>query len=557
VTATGWVADLLAKLEGREPFAELPQPPGLHGELRPYQRRGYSWLDFLKRLGLGACLADDMGLGKTIQTLALLQQDRTAGEQRPVLLVCPTSVVGNWQKEAARFTPDLPVLVHHGTTRKRGAAFQAEAELHGMVISSYALLHRDAEILQQVDWAGVVLDEAQNIKNPETKQAKAARALPAGFRITLTGTPVENNVGDLWSLMEFLNPGFLGSRAGFHRKFFVPIQVYSDSRASERLRRITGPFVLRRLKSDKSIIADLPEKNEMKVFCNLTKEQASLYQSVVKDAEEAIESAEGIQRKGVVLATLMKLKQVCNHPAQFLKDNSAIPGRSGKLARLGEMLEETLAVGDRSLIFSQFAEMGEIIRRHVQETYGIEVMFLHGGTPKKHRDHMVERFADPAGPRIFLLSLKAGGTGLNLTSASHVFHFDRWWNPAVENQATDRAYRIGQTKNVQVHKFVCAGTLEEKIDEMIERKKEVAGRVVGTGEAWLGELSNAQLKELFASPQKSSGSLKHVEVPMAAPPAAWMILSKRQRGSGSRSILGKPSRRRPPPIFDALPTASG
>ena len=498
VTATGWVGDLLAKLEGREPFAELPQPPGLQGELRPYQRRGYSWLDFLKRLGLGACLADDMGLGKTIQTLALLQQDRAAGEQRPVLLVCPTSVVGNWQKEAARFTPDLPVLVHHGTTRKRGAAFQAEAELHGMVISSYALLHRDAEILQQVNWAGVVLDEAQNIKNPETKQAKAARALRSGFRITLTGTPVENNVGDLWSVMEFLNPGFLGSRAGFHRKFFVPIQVYSDRNASERLRRITGPFVLRRLKSDKSIIADLPEKNEMKVFCNLTKEQASLYQSVVKDAEEAIESAEGIQRKGLVLATLMKLKQVCNHPAQFLKDNSAIPGRSGKLARLGEMLEETLAVGDRSLIFSQFAEMGEIIRRHLQETYGIEVMFLHGGTPKKHRDLMVERFADPAGPRIFLLSLKAGGTGLNLTSASHVFHFDRWWNPAVENQATDRAYRIGQTKNVQVHKFVCAGTLEEKIDEMIERKKEVAGRVVGSGEAWLGDLSNAQLRELFA-----------------------------------------------------------
>jgi SNF2 family DNA or RNA helicase len=498
VTATGWVADLLAKLDGREPFAELPQPPGLHGELRPYQRRGYSWLDFLKRLGLGACLADDMGLGKTIQTLALLQQDRAAGEQRPVLLVCPTSVVGNWQKEAAKFTPGLPVLVHHGTTRKRGAAFQTEAELHGMVISSYALLHRDAEILQQVDWAGVVLDEAQNIKNPETKQAKAARALRAGFRITLTGTPVENNVGDLWSVMEFLNPGFLGSRAAFHRKFFVPIQVYSDRNASERLRRITGPFVLRRLKSDKSIIADLPEKNEMKVFCNLTKEQATLYQSVVKDAEEAIESAEGIQRKGVVLATLMKLKQVCNHPAQFLKDNSSIPGRSGKLARLGEMLEETLAVGDRSLIFSQFAEMGEIIRRHLQETYGIEVMFLHGGTPKKHRDRMVERFADAAGPRIFLLSLKAGGTGLNLTSASHVFHFDRWWNPAVENQATDRAYRIGQTKNVQVHKFVCAGTLEEKIDEMIERKKEVAGRVVGTGEAWLGELSNAQLKELFA-----------------------------------------------------------
>jgi SNF2 family DNA or RNA helicase len=439
-----------------------------------------------------------MGLGKTIQTLALVQRHREDGEPRPVLLVCPTSVVGNWQKEAARFTPELPVLVHHGTARKRGPAFRAEAGRHAMVISSYALLHRDEELLRQVDWAGVVLDEAQNIKNPETKQARAARGLPAGFRVTLTGTPVENNVGDLWSVMEFLNPGFLGPRAAFHRKFFVPIQVYSDQRAAERLRRVTGPFILRRLKSDKSIIADLPEKNEMKVFCNLTKEQASLYESVVKDAEEAIESSEGIERKGLVLATLSKLKQVCNHPAQFLKDNSAIPGRSGKLSRLGEMLEETLAVGDRSLIFTQFAEMGQIIRKYLQETYGVEVLFLHGGTPKKQRDVMVERFAAPDGPRIFLLSLKAGGTGLNLTSANHVFHFDRWWNPAVENQATDRAYRIGQRRNVQVHKFVCGGTLEERIDEMIERKKEVAGRVVGTGEAWLSEMSNAQLRELFA-----------------------------------------------------------
>jgi SNF2 family DNA or RNA helicase len=298
--------------------------------------------------------------------------------------------------------------------------------------------------------------------------------------------------------MEFLNPGFLGPRAAFHRRFFVPIQVYADQRAAERLRRVTGPFILRRLKSDKSIIADLPEKNEMKVFCNLTKEQASLYESVVKDAEEAIESSEGIERKGLVLATLSKLKQVCNHPAQFLKDNSAIPGRSGKLSRLGEMLEETLAVGDRSLIFTQFAEMGQIIRKHLQETYGVEVLFLHGGTPKKQRDVMVERFSQADGPRIFLLSLKAGGTGLNLTSANHVFHFDRWWNPAVENQATDRAFRIGQKRNVQVHKFVCGGTLEERIDEMIERKKEVAGRVVGTGEAWLSELSNTQLRELFA-----------------------------------------------------------
>jgi len=395
--------------------------------------------------------------------------------------------------------------VHHSLGRHRGAAFASEAARHALVVSSYALLHRDQEALGQVNWAGVVLDEAQNIKNPETKQARAARSLAGGYRFALTGTPVENNVGDLWSLMEFLNPGLLGSQSGFRKRFFVPIQVYADHGAAERLRRITGPFILRRLKTDKSVIADLPDKLEMKVFCNLTKEQASLYEAVVQDAQEAIESAEGIERKGLVLAALMKLKQVCNHPAQFLKDNSTIPGRSGKLARLGEMLEETLEVGDRSLIFTQFAEMGEIIQRHLQETFGLEVLYLHGATPKKQRDQMVERFARSDGPRIFLLSLKAGGTGLNLTSANHVFHFDRWWNPAVENQATDRAFRIGQTRDVQVHKYVCAGTLEEKIDEMIERKKDVAGRVVGTGEAWLTQLSNAELRSLFALRQEAIG----------------------------------------------------
>jgi SNF2 family DNA or RNA helicase len=498
VEARGWVSDLLARLEGRTPFAELPQPEALSGTLRPYQLRGYSWLEFLKRLGLGACLADDMGLGKTIQTLALIQRDRAEGERRPVLLVCPTSVVNNWHKEAARFTPELPVLVHHGIARNRGAAFQKAAAEHAIVLSSYALLHRDHEALTRVDWAGVILDEAQNIKNAGTKQARAARSLAGGYRIALTGTPVENNVGDLWSLMEFLNPSFLGSESGFRKRFFIPIQVYADHGASGRLRRITSPFILRRLKTDKTIIDDLPDKQEMKVFCNLTKEQASLYEAVVKDAQAAIESAEGIERRGLVLSTMIKLKQVCNHPAQFLKDNSALDGRSGKLARIAEMLEETLQQNDRSLIFTQFTEMGDILQRHIRESFGIEVLYLHGGTPRKQRDRMVERFADPAGPRVFLLSLKAGGTGLNLTQASHVFHFDRWWNPAVENQATDRAFRIGQTKNVQVHKFVCAGTLEEKIDEMIERKKDVAGRVVGAGEAWLGELSNAQLRDLFA-----------------------------------------------------------
>ncbi len=447
-----------------------------------------------------------MGLGKTVMALALLQRDWETRGRRPVLLVCPTSVVGNWQKEAARFAPDLPVMVHHGVSRRRGAAFAQEAGRQAMVISSYALLHRDVDTLKQVPWVGVILDEAQNIKNPETKQARAARALTADYRLALTGTPVENSVGDLWSLMEFLNPGFLGTQTAFKRTFFVPIQAGRDPEAVTQLKRLTGPFILRRLKTDKAIIADLPEKLEMKVFCTLTREQASLYAAVVQEASSALDATEGIERRGLVLATLSKLKQVCNHPAQFLGDNSAIPGRSGKLARLTEMLEEILQVGDRALVFSQFAEMGEILRRHLQETFGREVLFLHGGVPKAQRDRMIARFqGDGDGPPVFILSLKAGGTGLNLTRATHVFHFDRWWNPAVENQATDRVFRIGQTMNVQVHKFLCVGTLEEKIDELIERKQALAEGIVGTGEGWLTELSTAELKALFALRKEAVG----------------------------------------------------
>lgn len=499
ISATGWMAELLAKLQGKTPFQELPTPDEFQGTLRPYQIRGYSWIDFLKQWGLGACLADDMGLGKTIQTLALIQREWAFGNRAPVLLICPTSVVGNWQKEASRFTPELPIMAHHGTVRLKGEGFQKKVRKQAIVISSYALLHRDFETLQGVAWSGVVLDEAQNVKNPETKQSKAARGLKADYRIALTGTPVENNVGDLWSIMEFLNPGFLGTQAGFKKSFFIPIQAGRDQEAMERLKHLTGPFILRRLKTDKTIIADLPDKMEMKVFCTLTREQGSLYEAVVKETMEALDSTDGIQRKGVVLATLSKLKQICNHPAQFLGDNSPLPGRSGKLARLTEMMEEMMEVDDRALVFSQFAEMGEILRRHLQESFGQEVLFLHGGVPKKKRDDLVERFqADNHGPRIFILSLKAGGTGLNLTKANHVIHFDRWWNPAVENQATDRAFRIGQTKNVQVHKFLCTGTLEEKIDEMIERKKEILQGVIGTGEGWLTELSTSELKDLFA-----------------------------------------------------------
>lgn len=506
VETGGWLDDLLSTLTGGQDFEMLSQPGQFTGQLRPYQERGYSWLAFLRRWGLGACLADDMGLGKTVQALALIQREREAGEQRPVLLACPTSVINNWRKEAERFTPDLSVLVHHGPDRRRKDAFAMSATKHGLVISSYGLLQRDIDFLKDIDWAGVVLDEAQNIKNPESKQSKAARGIKADYRIALTGTPVENHVGDLWALMDFLNPGLLGSQNGFKQAFYKPIQVWRDANASEQLKQLTTPFILRRMKTDRSIISDLPEKMEQKSYCTLTREQASLYQAVVEDMQQRLEQAKGIERRGLVLATLSKLKQVCNHPAQFMGDASGLAGRSGKLARLHEMLEEIREADERVLVFTQFATMGGMLQRYFQEQFGEEVLFLHGGAAKKQRDIMVERFQQDAdAPHLFVLSLKAGGTGLTLTRANHVFHYDRWWNPAVENQATDRAFRIGQSRNVQVRKFIVAGTLEERIDEMIERKTEVAAQVVGSGEQWLTELSNDELRDMISLSRNAVG----------------------------------------------------
>lgn len=498
VEASGWVSEFLMQLEGGKSFEELDKPTGMIGDLRPYQLRGFSWLAFLHQWGLGACLADDMGLGKTIQALALVQKEYNEGSKKPILVICPTSLTGNWHKEATRFCPDIPVLVHHGINRTKGDAFKKEVEQHKFIVSSYSLLHRDMDIFKKIDWGIVILDEAQNIKNPKTKQARSARSLKADFRVALTGTPIENNVGDLWSIMEFLNPGFLGSQADFKRRFLMPIQANHESSAIENLKKLTAPFILRRLKSDKNIIKDLPGKMEMKVYTTLSKEQAALYEALVRDVETALDNTDGIQRKGLVLSTLTKLKQICNHPAQYLSEDGPYDKRSGKLARLTEMLEEIIEVDERALVFTQFVEMGKIVQHHVQEVYGKEALFLHGGVPKKQRDEMVDRFQESDdGPNVFVLSLKAGGTGLNLTRANHVFHFDRWWNPAVEDQATDRVHRIGQTKNVQIHKFLCAGTLEEKIDDMIEHKKGLADSIVKAGEAWLTELSTNELRSLF------------------------------------------------------------
>ena len=500
VETRGWVQDLLRQLRGNEPLKQLPPPAGLVGELRPYQVRGFSWLAFLRRWGIGACLADDMGLGKTVQTIALFLHDlETDGrtEAGPTLVICPTSVVGNWKREINRFAPSLRVMVHHGSERRTDDSFFAQVAETDVVISTYALARRDEQILTQVKWRGVVLDEAQNIKNPTAKQTQAIRRLQAGYRVALTGTPVENRLMELWSIMQFLNPGYLGSQKTFHSRFARPIERYQDRRAAAQLRKLVQPFILRRVKTDPNIIQDLPDKLENKVYCTLTAEQATLYQAVVNDALRQIDESEGIQRRGLVLSMLTKLKQICNHPAHFLGDGSELTGRSGKLSRLSEMLEEVLALDERALVFTQFAEMGALLQAYLRDLFGSEVLFLYGGTPARQRDRMIARFQEEThGPAIFVLSLKAGGLGLNLTRANHVFHFDRWWNPAVENQATDRAFRIGQTRDVWVHKFISIGTLEERIDALIESKKALAESVVGTGEGWLTELSTQQLREL-------------------------------------------------------------
>lgn len=499
----GWLREVIQRLNGHHPLEILPQPASFAGQLRPYQVNGLSWLAFMRQYRFGACLADDMGLGKTIQFLALLARDQDEGRlSQPVLLVCPTTVVNNWVREAAHFTPGLQCYAHHGPDRLKGDAFVAGIRAYHLVITSYALLPRDAAFLERVRWGGLVLDEAHNIKNPATKQTQVARRLPADYRVALTGTPLENRLQDLWSIMHFLNPGYLGSAEAFQRNLAGPIERAGDARASARLRALTAPFILRRLKTDQSIIRDLPPKNEMKEYCGLTKEQAALYRAVTQESLRQIAAARGIQRRGIILATLTKLKQVCNHPRHLLGDKSPLGHRAGKLNRLTEMLEQALAEEDRVLIFTQYAAMGSLLQEYLSEVFG-ETLYLHGGTPTAQRAALIARFQDGVSangrgaPRLFVLSLKAGGAGINLTRANRIFHYDRWWNPAVENQATDRAFRIGQTQAVQVHKLICRGTLEERIDELITRKLALAEQIVGSGEGWLTELSTDELREVL------------------------------------------------------------
>lgn len=500
VSATGWAADLLDRT--REPVPVIA-PVGLKAQLRPYQERGLAWLATMSRYGVGGILADDMGLGKTVQVLALLVHEREGTDGAgPTLLVCPMSVVGNWQREAQRFAPDLRVSVHHGAGRAAGTELDEAVANADLVITTYSLLARDAAELARQQWDRVVLDEAQHIKNAGTRQAKAARALSARHRLALTGTPVENRLEELRSILDFTMPKVLGSAQTFRARFAVPIERDHDENAISRLRTVTQPFVLRRVKTDPAVISDLPEKLEMTVRANLTVEQAALYQAVVDDMLAKLKDAKGMARKGAVLGALTRLKQVCNHPAHFLGDGSGVlhrgGHRSGKLALVEDVLEAVLADGEKALLFTQFREFGDLIAPYLAERFGAAIPLLHGGVRKKQRDSMVERFQEPHGPPLMLLSLKAGGTGLNLTAANHVVHLDRWWNPAVENQATDRAFRIGQQRNVQVRKLICVDTIEERIDEMISGKRQLADLAVGAGENWITELSTDELHRLFA-----------------------------------------------------------
>jgi SNF2 family DNA or RNA helicase len=497
VRADGWLGELLAGAV-MQSVHSVPAPANFQATLRPYQERGLSWLAFLSSLGLGACLADDMGLGKTVQLLALEAALRAENaDAGATLLVCPMSLVGNWQREAARFAPKLRVYAHHGRERLRGARLRDALDQTDLMLTTYATATRDADELAGYEWHRVVLDEAQAIKNSLSQAAKAVKRLGGGHRVALTGTPVENRLAELWSIMDFLNPGMLGSSGLFRTRYSIPVERHGLTEPAERLRAITRPYVLRRLKTDPAIISDLPDKIEIKQYCQLTTEQASLYQAVVDDMMDKIENSEGIKRRGNVLAAMAKLKQVCNHPALLLHDRSAIGARSGKVIRLEEILDEIIAEGDKVLCFTQFTEFAEMLLPHLAARFGTDIAYLHGGTPRKRRDELVTAFQSDGGPPIFLLSLKAGGTGLNLTAASHVVHLDRWWNPAVENQATDRAFRIGQRRNVQVRKFICTGTLEEKIDEMIEEKKALADLVISDGEGWLTELSTRDLRHVF------------------------------------------------------------
>ncbi|GGF66421.1 ATP-dependent helicase [Paenibacillus albidus] len=523
---------LIGQLGQQSQWPKPPVPAGLRAELRTYQHEGFAWLAFLRRFGLGACLADDMGLGKTVQLIAYLLhlQESTAAQpvpaggphaapsSWPALIICPTSVLGNWQKELQRFAPSLQVLLHYGSKRLDAGFFYGAASQADVVLTSYATAALDQELLREFTWGAICLDEAQNIKNAQTKQSAAVRSFPALHKIALTGTPIENRLSELWSIYDFITPGYLGSAKAFQDRFANAIEKERDEKRTADLQRLVKPFMLRRKKKDPAIQLDLPDKNEMKTYIHLTAEQAALYDQTVNGLLERMQKLEGIERKGAILAALTGLKQLCDHPMLLTKealpepdaanrlDTVALIERSSKLERLLAMVRELREEQERCLIFTQYVGMGKMLQAVLEQELQEPVLYLNGSTSKTARDRMIERFQSPVlpegeppadQPNVFILSLKAGGVGLNLTAANHVFHFDRWWNPAVENQATDRAYRMGQTRDVQVHKFIALGTLEERIDEMLESKQQLSDDVIASSEGWITELSTDALKDLF------------------------------------------------------------
>lgn len=488
-----WLSGLLVNLRKPDNIRKSVLPKSFHATLRPYQKSGYTWLNYMDKLGFGACLADDMGLGKTVQVLAYLEKLRKSKRDARALLIIPASLLGNWQKEAEKFSPDMDVLLLHGKTAPAlTKIFQKQQSF--LTITTYGMASRIKE-LQDVEWDCVVLDEAQAIKNPGTKQTREIKKLKSRMRIIMTGTPIENDLTNLWSLFDFLNKGLLGSSKEFHD---YCKQLNEHPEGYMKLKTMVSPFMLRRVKTDKSIISDLPEKLETVDYITLTKKQIVLYRKVVADMERLIEETEGIKRSGIVLTTIMKLKQICNHPDQYLGQSAYAKEESGKMQMLKELCEIIYEKRERVIVFTQFKEITEYLADFLNSVFHTEGYVLHGGTPVAKRGKIVEAFQGENYVPFLVVSVKAGGTGLNLTKANHVIHFDRWWNPAVENQATDRAFRIGQKKNVMVHKLVCEGTIEEKIDAMIESKKELAENVIGSGsDKWITELSNEELLSML------------------------------------------------------------
>ena len=491
VVAEGPLADLAAQLAGiASALQPLDPPPGLAATLRPYQQRGLAWLAGMCDTGLGGCLADDMGLGKTIQVIALHLHRREA-KAGPTLVVCPASLLGTWEREIRRFAPDVPVRRYHG-----GGRHLQDLAIDEVVLVTYGVVLRDSARLAEAGWGLLVADEAQHAKNPLSRTARELRAVPSRARIALTGTPVENRLSDLWAILDWTTPGLLGHLEAFTRRVAVPVERYRDAEATARFAALVRPFLLRRRKSDPGIAPELPRKTETDLFVPLTAEQVTLYEAMVRETMEAIETRQGIERAGLVFKLLTALKQICNHPAQYLKQPGPLEGRSGKLAAFDELTDVILAGGESMLVFTQYTQMGTLLRQHL-DARGIGSEFLHGGVPVPRREEMVARFQAGDVP-VFLLSLKAGGTGLTLTRATHVLHYDRWWNPAVEDQATDRAYRIGQDHPVQVHRLIAEGTLEDRIAALLETKRELADAVIGSGEGWIAELSDAELAELVS-----------------------------------------------------------